>query len=84
MPIENSDPLTDHQAKARILAGRLIRTCRRSGADSYEIISALSVVLGTIVGNVATENPGVVDLTIETINRAVAYGAESDQHTVLQ
>jgi hypothetical protein len=84
MSTKNSDALNDHQVKARILAGRLIRTCRRSGADSYEIISALSVVLGTIVGNVATENPGVVDLTIETIIRAVAYGAEDDQPSVLQ
>jgi hypothetical protein len=84
MPGRNSDVLTDPQARARALAHKLIKTCRRSGADSFEIISALSVVLRTIVGNVATENPGVVDLTIETINRAVAYGAESDQHGSLQ
>jgi hypothetical protein len=68
---------------ARALARRLVDTCERSGADSNVIISALSVVLGMVIGNVA-EDPEVAEIAVETIYRAIAAGGEDDPAERLQ
>jgi hypothetical protein len=68
---------------ARALARRLVDTCEASGADSGVIISALSVVLGMVIANVAADHE-VVDIAIDTIHRAIAANDEDDHAGGLQ
>jgi hypothetical protein len=68
---------------ARALARRLVDTREASGADSGVIISALSVVLGMVIANVAADRE-VVDIAIDTIHRAIAANDEDDPVERLQ
>jgi UDP-N-acetylglucosamine enolpyruvyl transferase len=68
----------DNPPSAKALALNLVETCKRSGADPNAIIAALSVVLGTIIANVA-ESPEVVDIAIQTIHRAIATSTDDDR-----
>jgi thymidine phosphorylase len=68
--------------EARALALNLIETCERSGADSRVVISALSVVLGMVLGNVAEDHE--VDIALETIYLAIAANGEDDHAERLQ
>ena len=47
-------------------------------SDSGVIISALSVVLGMVLGNVAEDDEAAVDIAVETIYRAIAASGEDD------
>jgi thymidine phosphorylase len=69
--------------QARVLALKLIETCKHSGADPRVVISALSVVLGMVIGNVA-EDPEVADIAIDTVHRAIAANNEDDPAERLQ
>jgi thymidine phosphorylase len=74
---------TDGAHDAKVLACKLIDTCRRSGASPSAVISALSVVLGMVIGNVA-EDREVAEIAIDTIHRAIAAGGEDDSAELLQ
>ncbi len=67
---------------ARVLALKLVETCERSGADSRAVISALSVVLGMVLADVAEDHE--VDIAIETIHQAIAAHDEDDHVGRLQ
>jgi hypothetical protein len=82
-PTKRNKNKTDGAHDARALACRLIDTCRRSGASPCVVISALSVVLGTVVGSIA-EHHDVVDIAIDTIHRAIAANNEDDPAERLQ
>lgn len=74
---------SDGGDQARVLALKLIETCKGSGADSGVIISALAVTLGMVIGNVA-EDPEVAEIAVETVYRAIAAGGEDDPSERLQ
>ena len=82
-PPEGRPPQSGNGDQARALALKVIDTCKRSGADPRAVISALSVVLGMVIGNVA-EDPEVVDIAIDTIYRAIAANDEDDNAGGLQ
>ena len=79
----NTDAMFAAMTDAKALALKLADTCKRSDAEPFTAILALSILLGATIGSVAKSNE-IIDLAIATMHRAIATRSDNERAGGLQ